>query len=192
MASNQSNPDAIQPDSPLQQYKREVLRTAGLPEYEMDDPARPFTEEYDESLRDSGPLGDTQSDLAAHDLEVDAASRPSPSKETLVARVDRLAEAAKKTGEKAVRANDPYEDLGGGIRTYREEGKLELGRRQDIIQTTAHGRGGQLVTRLTLNGKFLDIPQRESVPHAPEIEKAKDLLVSGHGASVSRLSKKSN
>lgn len=41
------DPETHQPVPSLDEFKRVTRRIAGLPEYEMDDPGRPFTDEYE-------------------------------------------------------------------------------------------------------------------------------------------------
>lgn len=46
-------PETGQPIKSLDEFDREARKLAGLPEYSMDDPGRPFTPGYDDSLKDS-------------------------------------------------------------------------------------------------------------------------------------------
>lgn len=85
---------------------------------------------------------------------------------------------------------DAWASLGGGHNTYHREGFLPTGRPEDATVITTRGRGGQLVHRVSLAGKFIDVSVNEHGSNTRDIESAKDRLVRGQGVPVGALKRK--
>lgn len=137
----------------------------------------------------SPPAGDTQ---AVEQLSVG---------QELVARTARIAEKsriAQRAGAQvepvAEEREDPWADLGAGNHTFNQLGFLPVPDAIEPTQVITRGRGGKLVTRVTLAGKFRDVPVDEGSDYsdARNIEAAKEQLRRGQGTPVSRLRQRSS
>lgn len=73
---------------------------------------------------------------------------------------------------------DPWASLGGGTHTYREQGHLPIGIASDVIERRITRRGGS-VARLTLNGRYLDVPISETGSNAEKLQTAREDLAAG-------------
>ena len=85
---------------------------------------------------------------------------------------------------------DPYEGLGGGIKTYRETGSLPSGRTEkDIEMTTINRRDGSYFS-LTLGNKELLVKVLEDGDNSGNISRAKQKLLDGGGDVIRKRRKK--
>lgn len=87
---------------------------------------------------------------------------------------------------------DAWNSMGGGNNTYHQQGFVPIGRVEDTRTQVTRGRGGKLVTRVTLAGKFIDVPVGENSSNIHDLEAAKVRLVHGQGTPTRRLRRKAN
>ncbi len=188
------NPDTNEPIRTSAEFSqiadRLARRAAGLPEYDMDDPERPFTPEYDPPaiIPEEGVIGTDGS------LEDATEPKTKPLEQKMAAILEKVRETAGRTAIQGGDSQDDPEDawgsLGGGHNTYHEEGNLPVGNPEDAKTHVTRGRGGILVTRVELAGRFKDVPVRDGPGQGSnwqEVEKAKEQLALGKGTPTDRL-----
>lgn len=148
--------------------------------------------EYDLIVRQIADLHPMPPDTPQHTHEV-----PDPTNDLLIrmekimGRVRAKAAAGRTAPEGSMEEReDAWASLGGGHNTYHREGFLPTGIPEKATVVTTRGRGGQLVHRVSLAGKFIDVPVNEHGSNATDIERAKVRLVRGQGVSVAALKRK--
>lgn len=153
----------------------------------LKDPGAPFTETPTPEEIELGEHYD-QLVAAAHSASLPAVVRAKEIGERITAKEAAKATVATDQDEQ----EDPYASLGGGHNTYQQQGFLPAGRVEDARTQVTRGRGGKLVTRITLAGKFIDVPIDEHNSNASSIEAAKEHLVHGKGTPTGRLRRRSS
>ena len=164
-------------------------------------PRNPATGEAIHSLSEFDQTASTLANLAIHNSSIplpegSVAQTTTPSLgEELKARAESNRVSGPPAEEELQAAlserEDPYDSLGGGRLTYKQSGILPVaGETQRIREQVTHGRGGKPVTRLSVNGYFIDVPIVEGTQagsHAQNLQKAREKLIQGKGVPVSRL-----
>jgi hypothetical protein len=139
-------------------------------------------------------IADSQEVIVTDPAVVEApALTPGQELEARAAKMAEKAHLAAKAGAEiepvTEEREDPQESLGGGIKTYNEQGILPVPDVLGFSQQVTRTRGGKLVTRVTLGSKFRDVPvdDHSDFSDFKNIEFAKEQLRQGRGTPVARL-----
>ncbi len=154
----------------------------------LEDPGAPFTDE------------ETPEETRLKEIHAEAVAARRIASNPAVIKAEQIGQrliAAKEAGKLAAATSqnepeDPQLSQGGGRMTLQQEGFVPAGRVEDATTQVTRGRGGKLVTRVTLAGKFIDVPVEEHSSNTSGIEAAKERLVHGKGTPESRLRRRAN